>query len=230
MKSLGSSSLLMALFGLAGLAAPARAEVASHAATPVRTAALTPPSSTAASAPSAPVTLERAFVAPERSYRRFGVMADAGAPDGVTASLVLRPIRMVRLHVGGSYNMISAGIRGGVTLVPLSWWASPTLSLDAGHYTDGDANPIARKVSGDPTFSSPMLERVGYDYVNAHLGLELGRKWFTFYLHAGMSRVSGQIHNVEAAFDGEDVQVKGDPDVSLWVPSARLGLIFYVAK
>src|SRR6185436_7926376 len=109
MKSLGNSSLLMALVGLAGLAGAAHAET--RTAAPVRTAALIPPSATAPSAAPATVDTVDATLPHERGYRRFGVMADAGAPDGATASLVLRPIRMVRLHVGGSYNMISPGVR-----------------------------------------------------------------------------------------------------------------------
>ena len=43
-----------------------------------------------------------------------------------------------------------------------------------------------------------MLDRVGYNYANAQLGLELGRTWFTFYLHAGISRITGTVHNLSA--------------------------------
>jgi hypothetical protein len=165
----------------------------------------------------------------DSGVRRFGVMADAGVPDGATASLVFRPIRMVRLHAGGGYNMVSTGVRAGVSVVPLSSWVSPTVTVDVGRYAEGDANPLARTLSGDSTVSSPMLERVGYDYLNAHVGLELGRTWATFYLHAGMSRVSGQIRGLEEAAEG-DVTISEDPNVTMWAPSARIGLIVYVAK
>jgi hypothetical protein len=165
----------------------------------------------------------------DRGHRRFGVMADAGVPDGANASLVLRPIRMLRLHAGAGYNMISTGYRAGASFVPLGTWVAPTLNVDIGRYAEGDANPIARTVSGDPTFSSPMLDKVGYDYLNAHVGLELGRDWATFYVHAGMSRVSGQIRGLEEAAEG-DVTISEDPNVTMWAPSARIGLIVYVAK
>ncbi len=165
----------------------------------------------------------------ERGHRRFGVTVDAGVPDGAQAALVFRPIRALRVHAGGGYNLVSKGVRGGLTLAPLSSWFSPTLSIDVGRYFEGDANPLAQRIKGDPTYSSPMLERVGYDYANAHLGLEFGRQWATFYVHAGVSRVSGTVYGVAEAI-GEDVTIEGDPDVTLWSPSARIGLIVYVAK
>src|SRR5215212_6807365 len=82
----------------------------------------------------------------------IGAMADVGLPDGATASIVVRPIRSLRAHAGVSHNMISLGERVGLTWVPLSWWASPTLSIEYGHYAEGNANPLARAVMGDATF------------------------------------------------------------------------------
>jgi hypothetical protein len=166
---------------------------------------------------------------------RIGAMADVGLPDGATASIVYRPIRALRAHVGVSHNMISLGERVGLTWVPLSWWASPTLSVEYGHYAEGNANPLARYVMGDATFSSAVLDRVGYDYANAHLGFEFGRKWFTFYVHAGMSRITGTVHNIssETMTGGEGtttVTFSKDPSVKLWGPSARIGFVVYLAK
>ena len=165
----------------------------------------------------------------------IGAMADVGLPDGATASIVVRPIRSLRAHAGVSHNMISLGERVGLTWVPLSWWASPTLSVEYGHYAEGNANPLARAVMGDATFESKVLERVGYDYANAHLGLEFGRKWFTFYIHAGMSRITGSVHNISSeTMTGNEgtttVTFSKDPSVKLWGPSARIGFVVYLAK
>ena len=165
----------------------------------------------------------------------IGAMADVGLPDGATASIVVRPIRSLRIHGGVSHNMISLGERVGVTWVPLPWWFSPTLSVEYGHYAEGNANPLARAVMGDATFESKVLERVGYDYANAHLGLELGRKWFTFYIHAGMSRITGSVHNIDSeTMTGNEgtttVTFSKDPSVKLWGPSARIGFVVYLAK
>ena len=66
--------------------------------------------------------------------------------------------------------MISKGVRAGATLLPFG--SGPSATLEAGHYFEGDANGLAQRFAG-PTFSSALLERVGYDYANAHLGPRL---------------------------------------------------------
>ena len=159
---------------------------------------------------------------------RFGMSVDAGVPDGANVSLVMRPWRPLRVHAGGGYNGISQGLRAGFTLVPRDAWFSPSMSVDIGRYEEGDANDLARRVSGDPTFSDPMLEKVGYRYTNAHLGFELGRKHATFYVHAGYSWLSGSLRNTGADSVGTIVSVASDPDVSVWSVSARVGLVVYV--
>ena len=165
----------------------------------------------------------------------IGAGADVGLPDGATASIVVRPIRAIRAHAGVSHNGISLGERVGVSWVPLSWWFSPTLSVEYGHYAEGNANPLVRTVIGDQTFQSAVLERVGYDYLNGHVGLEFGRKWFTFYIHAGMSRITGTVHNIDSeTMTGNEgtttVTFSKDPSVKLWGPSARIGFVVYLAK
>lgn len=165
----------------------------------------------------------------------IGAGADVGLPDGATASIVVRPIRAIRAHAGVSHNGISLGERIGVSWVPLSWWFSPTLSVEYGHYAEGNANPLVRTVMGDQTFQSAVLERVGYDYLNGHVGLEFGRKWFTFYIHAGMSRITGTVHNIDSeTMTGNEgtttVTFSKDPSVKLWGPSARIGFVVYLAK
>jgi hypothetical protein len=171
-----------------------------------------------------------------KALPRFGVMADAGLPDGANASLVFRPLSWLRGHAGGGSNMISKGVRAGVTLLPFG--SGPSATLEAGHYFDGDANGLARKFAGS-SFQSALLERVGYDYANAHLGLDFGSRRATFYIHGGMSYVRARIHNVdsvlaaEAVANGADsgtteVSVKQDPIVRAWFPSVKLGLIVYL--
>ena len=167
---------------------------------------------------------------------RFGVMADAGLPDGANASLVFRPFSWLRAHGGGGSNMISKGVRAGVTLLPFG--SGPSATLEAGHYFEGDANGLARRFAGS-SFQSELLERVGYDYANAHLGLDFGARRVTFYIHGGMSYVRANVHNVDsviaagAVANGADtgtteVSVKQDPIVRAWFPSVKLGLIVYL--
>ncbi len=180
--------------------------------------------------------------APSTSPPRFGVMTDVGLPDGATASLVYRPVRPLRIAAGASYNMISTGVRAGITYVPFASWFTPTLGLAYGHYRDGDANPFARLVTGDKTISEASLSRVGYDYADAQLGLEFGRTWFTFYIHAGMSRIAGTVHDLDTTIAHQTmasstssttsttVTFAKDPNVTLWAPSASLGFVVYLGR
>jgi len=166
---------------------------------------------------------------------RFGVMADAGAPDGANGSLVFRPFSWLRAHGGGGYNMISKGVRVGATLLPFG--SGPSATLEAGHYFDGDANGLAQRFAGS-TVSSPLLQRVGYDYANAHLGLDFGSSRVVFFIHGGMSYIRATVHNVDSVVastasenggnGSTEVSVKADPIVKAWVPSAKLGLIVYL--
>ena len=177
---------------------------------------------------------------PSRSLPRFGIMADAGLPDGANASLVFRPLRWVRLHGGGGTNTISAGIRAGATLVPFGM--GPSATVEGGHYFDGDANGLARRFAGQ-SFQSALLDKVGYDYAIFHLGLDFGYRRVTFYLHGGMSYVRATVHNFDgvvastASANGAgntpgggttEVAVNQDPIVKAWFPSAKLGLIVYL--
>ncbi len=165
---------------------------------------------------------------------QLGVSADLGVPDGGTASVSLAPSSLLRVHAGVSYNAVSPGFRVGATLVPFRTFVTPTLSVDWGRFREGDANPMVRRISGDDSIDSLALERFGYDYANAHVGLEIGRSW-TFFLRAGASRITGVAHDLEAEISSmaEDdpsttVTFGEDPKVTAWVPSARLGFIFNV--
>lgn len=170
---------------------------------------------------------------------RLGLSADVGVPDGGTASLSMQPLSMLRLRAGVSHNLVSPGIRAGVTLLPLDTWLRPVASLDVGHYWEGDANPMARRISGDQTIDSPTLRRFHYDYANAQLGLELGKRWATFYVNAGISRIVSTPHDLDqeimsgtasgsGASTDTTVTFSEDPKVTAWTPSARLGFIFYL--
>lgn len=163
-----------------------------------------------------------------------GIMTDVGVPDGGTASLVVRPLRAIRLEGGVAHNVVSPGVRGSVSWLPLAGWFTPVLSVGYGRFFERDANPVVQQLSGDPTISSPLLEQVGYDFANARVGLELGKKYFTFFIHAGVSRVTATVHNVDrvaADQTSSDSMVSvttTDPKLTVVGVSANLGFIFYV--
>ena len=176
-----------------------------------------------------------AAVVPPKPLPLLGVMMDAGLPDGANASLVFRPLSWLRAHGGGGYNMISKGVRAGATLLPFG--SGPSATLEAGHYFEGNANGVAQRFAGS-TFSSKLLERVGYDYANAHLGLDFGSRRVVFFLHGGMSYIRAQIHNFDSVVastatenggnGSTEISIMKDPTIQAWVPSAKLGLIVYL--
>jgi hypothetical protein len=179
--------------------------------------------------PAAPPSSERLPI--------FGLMADVGVPDGLIGSLTIRPFSWVRVSGGGGTNGISRGWRTGITLLPFA--AGPSASFEYGRYQNGDANPLAKKVIGGDFDGSPLLERVGYDYMNAHLGLDFGSRRLVIFLHGGITMVRGKVHNVDAAIRDAtpqntsatgttEVVVRQDPTVKAVGSSVKLGLIVYI--
>ncbi len=116
----------------------------------------------------------------------------------------------------------------------LPFWISPTASVSYGRYAEGDANPLARRLSGDPSTHHPMLEKVGYQFADGYLGLQLGRRRVAFQVEAGYSRIEGKVRNLDAmtASDEPDasttVSFGEDPEVVVWSLSARIGLTVYI--
>lgn len=209
------SSRARTLLGAGALALLATPSTA-HAQDQVVRGASVPP---AASAPALP---------------QIGLMVDAGVPDGAQAALAYRPAAWARLYAGGGYNLISKSVAGGLSLIPFG--AGPSLTVEGGHYFDGDANGLARRFAGSAFSDQAVLERVGYDYGNAHLGLELGKRRFTFFIHGGLSYVRATVHNLDAQINGKaDVASSGatvsfnqDPVVKVIGPSLKLGFVLYL--
>jgi hypothetical protein len=133
-------------------------------------------------------------------------------------------------------------VRVGVTLLPFG--RGPSGTLEAGHFFEGNASAAAAQFFGagiSESFLSPTFQRVGYDFVNAHVGLDLGYKRATFYIHGGMSYLRGVVpkenlnstFNTAPSIDGQDanglqVVFKQDASVRAIVPSAKIGLIVYL--
>jgi hypothetical protein len=189
-----------------------------------------------------PTTIEQvAPAAPSGpSLPWFGIMADAGIPDGMQGSIVLRPFKALRASVGGGYNMVSKGVRVGLTLLPFG--RGPSAAIEAGRFFEGNANTAAAKVFGPGVATSafgPSLERIGYDFVNAHLGLDFGWKRVTFYVHGGMSYVKGQVYKLDQVINSSQPSINGQDANGLQIsvpqgatvkylgPSGKIGLIVY---
>lgn len=160
--------------------------------------------------------------------RRFGLMVDAGLPDGANGSLVYRPFSFLRVHAGGGHNLVGAGVRMGMDLLPFG--SGVSLSVDGGHFFTGDANPLMKLLGKEDEVEA--LRNVSYDYANFHLGFEVGQKYATFYVRGGVSYINGVVKDPGmTSLDAyTDIAFHGDPKVKAWAPSARVGLIVYFAK
>lgn len=145
-------------------------------------AEVTPAASTSAAA-----ELRRRTQDPER-LAPFGLMLDAGVPEGAGLSVSFRPTQAVRLHLGGTHNGIRAGARAGLTLLPTRGWLKPALTLELGHAQPAETRCLERRLADRTLLPSPSFERVGYNYASALMGLEVelpGR--FAFFVRGGLS-------------------------------------------
>jgi hypothetical protein len=177
--------------------------------------------------PSDQVTAVQATPVSLKSLPILGVMADVGVPDGLIVSVVYRPWDWMRLSAGGGTNSISAGWRAGITLLPLG--AGPSASLVYGRYLDGNANALAKRFMGSDFTGSSALDRIGYEYLNANLGLDFGFRDLVFFLHGGVTVIRGQLHNLGSgnSTSKTEIIVPHDPNFKASGPSAQLGLIVY---
>jgi hypothetical protein len=165
------------------------------------------------------------------SKLRLGAMLDVGAPDGVGISAVVRPIEWLRINAGLTTNTLSFGVRGGISLVPLSTFISPSLNADIGHYFDTSYNDLVDKLGGIPLQSDVPVENIGFNYAGASVGLEIGKpERFSFYIRGGFASGRLVIRDAEALLR----DVTGDPTITstpltirFTSPSLKLGFLLY---
>lgn len=158
---------------------------------------------------------------------------DVGLPDGLMGGVALRPCALLRAHGSVGTNAVSMGLRAGVS-VRLPSTISPALAVDVGHYFEGDANGLARKLAGRTYERSHTAERIGYTFVNLLAGLEFGFARTTLFVHGGVSHINTHLHDV-----GETLRASGatqqdtsyvlptNPRLTAWVPSFKFGMLLY---
>jgi hypothetical protein len=163
----------------------------------------------------------------------FGLGADVGLPDGGNVSLVVRPRAWARFSLAAGNNTISYGWRLGATWLPLR--DGPALVVEYGRYKAGDANPLAGKVLGNGFEATPLLERVGYDYVNLHIGLNLGYRRAVFFVQGGLSVIHGKIYNAErlvsqqtAGPGSPELTLHGAPAIRATAIAGKIGLLAFI--
>jgi hypothetical protein len=189
--------------------------------------------------PAAPGTVAEALAARQAErWPMWGVMADAGIPDGANASLVVRPRKWIRGYGGGGTNTVAKGWRAGLSYVPFG--SGPSLSMEYGSYSEGNANGLVGRLVQGSWESNAILERIGYHYANAHVGLDFGGKHFMFFVHGGISRVWSTVHNMDTVIRNNatitdpyvtgstQVSVRQDPTIKATGSSLKVGFIVFL--
>jgi hypothetical protein len=162
---------------------------------------------------------------------------DAGLPDGAIASLVLRPASWLRFAAGAGTNSAAAGLRGGVSIVPFA--TGPSLTLEVGHYLDGPVNSVVQAFVGGIGRVSEYVRRMNYTFANAHTGIDVGNRDFTFYVHGGLTYVHAVLRELDVAdlqlnpgvrpAEGTTtVRINTDPEIRLVTPSVKIGFVVYL--
>ena len=188
--------------------------------------------------PNHPDQKDQAPLARHRKHselRQLGMTFDVGLPDGAIVGVAYRPAFWTRLQAGAGTNAVSPGVRAGASLVPFG--SGPSLTLEGGYYLEGDANSVIGKVAGSSYSNSRTGERIGYQFVNMHVGLDFGLQYATFFLHGGMTYLHTRLHDAGDALGGQSVgsdgsvttyQFNQDLTLNAFFPSFKLGIIVYL--
>jgi hypothetical protein len=163
-----------------------------------------------------------------RDYNKLGMQLNVGAPDGAGVDAVIRPLKFLRFNVGGTTDIASGGVRAGVTVAPF-YYISPSATIEGGYQFPGNFNRVVAMFASDP--KNPLLNSVGYGYVNFHGGLEFGHpNWFMFGIRAGYSYIGTQTSGLQTYINqnskGVDLKVQ-EVGVGVWTPSAKINFLVW---
>ena len=167
------------------------------------------------------------------AFPRFGVSAALGVPDGAVVSGVFRPVDFLRLSGGLSWNYFGYGVQAGAGVAPFHLPIDPTLNVEIGHYFNSDMSWVADRGAGVPAEVRPLMEDIGYSYVNAQLGIELGSsRRFVLFVRGGISyfwtNINGSAQSTNTSGTTTATVRVTDPEFRATMPSVKLGILFYL--
>jgi hypothetical protein len=210
--------------------APAAAQVAPAAPAPVEAAPV------AAATPASECVAGPGWeCVRKKSPTHWGLTIDGGFPDAAGVAVLYRPWYWLRLEVGGTTTVYASnGVRVGLSLVPFNFPITPALTFNYGRAFEADWNPMLAKFSTPDPDLEPVLRKFGYQYVDAHVGLELGApRRFVFFIRAGLTQLWTKLHGLTpaatAAIEDSSKSVTiSDTKVTMRVPSVKLGFLIYL--
>jgi hypothetical protein len=187
----------------------------------------------AAAAPVASVARAKPASTAASDYDKLGLSLNLGVPSGGALTLFYRPLKYVKFGGSFLYNYIGYGVGGSVTVAP-RFWIAPTLTVEAGYYFDSNALDKAERHMEVPESIRPLLESVGYSYVSALVGLELGAPdGLVFFVQGGLSRVWVRTHGADDAINAQlsstetQLSALDDAKITLGIPCAKTGFTLF---
>jgi len=169
--------------------------------------------------------------APAQRPRYLGAGLDVGnsgvLPD-VGVMVTYRPRAWLNVAAGAGHNLVSPGIKGGLTLVsPL--YAPISLTVEYGHYFQGNANGWAKRLSSQKE-DIASLKKVGYGFTNLLLGVQFGTPRFVFHARAGYTFMSATVRDFDETLRGAGAAATPsttDPHLSYFGPALKLGMTVF---
>ena len=156
---------------------------------------------------------------------RFGVATEVGVPDGVMVAGAYHAHPLLTTHVGLGYNLNSPGLRIGATFAPLSGSVTPLATLELGHYFAADTPEWMRETAKDAGLNDKTLIRLGYTFINTHLGLRVGSPRIGVRLHGGLSFVAAKALVIKPKPNfTPPVELYRETSVRVWTLSGKLGM------
>lgn len=155
-------------------------------------------------------------IAANAQNKYVGMQFDTGIPDGMALGINIKPnVKWLHMNLSGTYNILSPGVRGGITLDPLKFPIAPTFTLEGGHYFEGKIPSKEIKIS--------------YNYFNLQPGLEFGnRDSFRVFFRGGVSWINMNISNLSSALESNSDTIIGDASIKMKiVPTAKLGFLIF---
>jgi hypothetical protein len=161
-----------------------------------------------------------------RGPSQWGVLADAGLPQGVTLSAAYRPVPSLRIFAGPAWSL-AFGLQGGVSFAPWHFAVTPVLTAEAGRYFGANASFLAR--GGVPPELSTLMKDMTYTYGAIHAGIEFGsQNGFSFALDLGLGYVALETKGSVTKTDSSGSTVTfTDPRFRGTLPSLKLGLHYW---
>ena len=120
------------------------------------------------------------------------------------------------------------GAEIGATAILSQKWLSPTLAVQAGHFSGGDAFSRIRVLTQSPYLDPGLIRGFVYDYQAAYGGLEWGAQSFSLSASVGVTCVENTYQSIPgaAAAGASTAQSAIERSRSIGLgPAAKVGLL-----